>query len=87
MAADCAAVPADQRAGIAGIVVVTGPDWVMRGNGEGDLNAWPVAIDPAGVAARLDGQVQTAADYCVSIDAWVAAPASPSGPVWLGRGA
>lgn len=70
VATDCLAVPADRRAGLAGITIVVGPDFVVRGNGEGDVNAWPVALDPGVAAARLSGSRQTAADYCTSLGAW-----------------
>ncbi len=70
VAADCLAVPPDRRAGLADIVIVVGPDFVLRGNGEGDVNAWPVVLDPSAAAAHLSGRRQSAADYCTSLGAW-----------------
>jgi hypothetical protein len=70
VADDCAAVPVERRAGLAGIVIVTGPDFVLRGNGEADINAWPARVDPARAAAVMAGTVRSAADYCTSLGAW-----------------
>jgi hypothetical protein len=68
--ADCSAVPPDNRAGMESISIVKGPDWLIRGNGDGDINAWPRSVTPAEAAAKLGGQPMTAADYCRSLRAW-----------------
>jgi hypothetical protein len=68
--ADCAAVTSDGRASMADIVIVTGPDWVARGNGDQDMNAWPATVSAEEAAATLGGTRQTAADRCKTLGAW-----------------
>jgi hypothetical protein len=67
---DCAAVPADRRAGMADITLVVGDRWLIRGNGSVDVDAWPSGISPEQAAQELGGEVVTAADYCARLGAW-----------------
>jgi len=67
---DCAAVPADRRAGMADIALVVGDRWLIRGNGDVDVDTWPADISPEQAAQELGGEVVTAAEYCRRLGAW-----------------
>lgn len=77
-AADCAATPADDRAGLEQAIVVRGPTWVMRGTGAEEPGSWPQAlvgasgVTPAAAADALGGRSGSVAEVCRDLGAWTA---------------
>jgi hypothetical protein len=70
--ADCAAVPAEARASMDAIVVVRGPHWLLRGNGDADVDAWPDDQTATEAADRFGGERLSAGDLCRLLGAWPA---------------
>lgn len=74
-AADCAATPADQRAGLDDVSVVRGPTWVLRGDASSG-GAWPeslvgsAGVTPQVAADDLGGRVSTLAQVCRDLGSW-----------------
>lgn len=69
---DCVLVPPERRASMEAIAMLRGSTWIVRGNGEDDVNAWPSTLTPQQAVQTLGGQVQTAGDYCRTLGAWTA---------------
>jgi len=68
VAADCAAADT-ARAAADPTVVVTGPDWVLRGADRATADGWPRRVTPAAAAQALGGTAVTTAEYCRRVGA------------------